>query len=96
MPRAELAQAVQEIVIAHSRMRPTHIEDGVTLGADLGFDSLAFLLTISDLETRLGFSFPLERAHELVDISLGGLVDLVAREGGRSVRPPGVNKIGHA
>jgi len=77
-------------------MRPTHMEDSVTLGADLGFDSLAFLLTISDLETRLGFCFPLERVHELVDISFGELVDLVAREGGRSLRPPGGHKIGLA
>lgn len=80
MSDVELVAAIRGIVLKHSRIRLAQISEGHTLARDLGFDSLAFLLTLSDLEDRLRFPFPLERVDELRDISFGDLVRLVSDE----------------
>jgi len=71
---------IREIVRAHSRIDVAEILDSHVLTRDLGFDSLAFLLTLSDLEDRLRFRFPLEEVDHLRDISVAGLSRLVAAE----------------
>jgi acyl carrier protein len=80
MFEADLAAAVRRIVMRHSQIPHVHLQDGHILARDLGFDSLAFLLTLTDLEEGLRFRFPLERVGELRDLSVGELVRLVARE----------------
>jgi len=71
---------VREIVRAHARIDVAEILGGHILTRDLGFDSLAFLLTLSDLEDRLRFRFPLAEVDRLRDISVADLVRLVAAE----------------
>ena len=85
MTRVELTTAVRDIVRSHARIAVPEIEDRQILSRDLGFDSLAFLLTLSDLEDRLRFRFPLEEVDRLRDISVADLVRLVAAQGGEAL-----------
>ena len=80
MNEPELEAALAGIVIKNSRVQVKSVAREQCLAADLGFDSLAFLLTIGDLEERFGIAFPLERIEELSDITFGELVGLVRRE----------------
>jgi acyl carrier protein len=68
---------VRAIVSQHSRVPIEPVEASHRLAADLGFDSLAFLLTLSDLEDRVGFHFPVDDDDNLRDISVGELERLV-------------------
>jgi acyl carrier protein len=83
------AATVRQIVRAHARIDLAEILDGHVLTRDLGFDSLAFLLTLSDLEDRLRFRFPLEEVDRLRDISVAELVRLVETEHAPAGREPG-------
>ena len=86
MTESSRVAAVREIVRAHSRVDVPELLDSQILTRDLGFDSLAFLLALSDLEDRLRFRFPLEEVDRLRDISVGDLVRLVvARASGLDV-----------
>ena len=76
---------VREIVRAHARIDVGDILESHVLTRDLGFDSLAFLLALSDLEDRLGFRYPLEDVDGLRNISLGDLVRLVGTQGGEAL-----------
>lgn len=87
MTEVEWAATVRQIVVAHSRIDVAEIHETHVLARDLGFDSLAFLLTLADLEERLRFRFPLEEVDRLRDISVGDLVRLVAAH--RSGQPLG-------
>ncbi len=78
MSPAQLSAELREIVQRHSRIRPERVLDHHVLARDLGFDSLAFLLTLTDLETRYRFDFPLELIDELQNLSFGELRGLVA------------------
>ncbi len=80
MEDADVVEAVRSIVQKHSRVPVPRVLAGHVLTRDLGFDSMAFLLLLSDLEARLQVVFPLERIDELRDISFEGLARLVARE----------------
>jgi len=80
MTRLELTAMVREIVRSHARIAVAEIDDRQILSRDLGFDSLAFLLTLSDLEDRLRFRFPLENVERLRDVSFGELVHLIASQ----------------
>ena len=80
MPDIDMVATIRDIVRAHSRNGVTEIRDRDILASDLGFDSLAFLLTLSELEERLRFRFPLEDVDRLRDISVGDLVRLVAAQ----------------
>ncbi len=75
---------VREIVRAHARIDVGEILESHVLTRDLGFDSLAFLLALSDLEDRLRFRFPLEDVDGLRDISVAELVRLVGAQGGEA------------
>lgn len=85
MKDTDLGEVVRTVVARHSRIRVDPIERSHRLAADLGFDSLAFLLTLSDLEDRIGFRLPEGEGESLQDISVGELERLV-----REVRVPGV------
>jgi len=76
---------VREIVRAHARIDVLDVLETHVLTRDLGFDSLAFLLALSDLEDRLRFRFPLEEVDRLRDISVADLVRLVAAQGGEAL-----------
>ena len=78
MTEFEWAATVREIVVAHSRIDVAELDESHVLARDLGFDSLAFLLTLADLEEKLHFRFPLEEVDHLRDISVGDLVRLIA------------------
>ncbi len=78
MPDVDLVAAIRQIVTKHCRIRLAEIQDRHTLARDLGYDSLAYLLTLSDLEDRFKFHYPLEKVDELRDISFRDLVRLVA------------------
>jgi acyl carrier protein len=85
MTESDRASIVRQIVREHARIDAGDPHDGQVLTRDLGFDSLAFLLTVSDLEGRLGFRFPLEQVDRLREISVADLVSLVA---GAAAAPP--------
>lgn len=93
MEDVDVVEAVRSIVHKHSRVPVPRVGDGHVLTRDLGFDSMAFLLLLNDLEDRLQVAFPLERIDELRDLSFQDLARLVARE--RALRhgsrdePPG-------
>ena len=87
MTRIELTAAVRDIVRSHARIAVPEIDDRQILTRDLGFDSLAFLLTLSDLEDRFRFRFPLENVDHLREVSFGELVHLVAAQGMNGVTP---------
>ena len=74
---ASTLAAVREIVRAHARVQVPEILETHVLARDLGFDSLAFLLTLGDIEDRLRFRFPLEEVDRLRDISVGELARLI-------------------
>lgn len=78
MPAVDSDQ-IHQIIRTHARIKPDIIERDHVLTRDLGFDSLAFLLAVSDLEDRVGFTFPLERVEELSQITVGELLALVSR-----------------
>ena len=75
---------VRKIVGAHARIDVGELLDRHVLTRDLGFDSLAFLLTLSDLEDRLRFRFPLDDVDSLRDITVADLVRLVGAQGGET------------
>ena len=77
MDEAQLEAALAEITHKHARLEVATIQSGHALSADLGYDSLAFLMLLSDLEDRFNVEFPLERIEELQDVTFGQLVELV-------------------
>jgi acyl carrier protein len=81
---AQIADPLREIILRHARLPIETIDDNTRLAADLGFDSLAFLLTISDLEAAFGMTFPLEHVDDLRDVNFKDLVRIVARQSDRS------------
>ncbi len=83
MPEVDPSSPIHQIILAHARIRPATIEAGHVLTRDLGFDSLAFLLALTDLEERIGFHFPLERVDELAGITVGEFFALVGSGNGR-------------
>lgn len=76
----DVAAILKEIVIKNSRYPDVTVSDEQRLAGDLGFDSLAFLLTVTDLEKKFQFTFPLEELDDFSDLSFGELVRLVRQE----------------
>lgn len=72
--------ALRAIVIKNSRLPIKTVDDEAFLVADLGFDSLAFLMTLSDLEDKFRIVLPVEKVDEFKDLSFRELVSLVAKE----------------
>ena len=77
MDEAQLEAALAEIAHKHARLEVAAVQPGHALSADLGYDSLALLMLLSDLEDRFKLEFPLERIEELQDVTFGQLVELV-------------------
>ena len=73
---------LREIVARHRRLRGAPLEHRQTLAGDLGFDSLAFLMLLTDLEQAFGLEFPVERIDELQHLTFGDLVRLVGERVG--------------
>ena len=78
--RSMVDAVLREIVVRNSRLRIESIRDGDTLAGDLGFDSFAFLMALTDLERSLDFHLPLERIEELRALSFRELVTFVHSE----------------
>lgn len=85
MSPTELRSALESIVVRNSRLKLTSVEDDHRLAVDLGFDSLAFLLAVGDLETHLKIDFPLDRIDDLRDLTFRDLIGIVAAERSRHV-----------
>lgn len=68
---------LREIVARHRRLRGEPLRGELRLASDLGFDSLAFLMLLTDLEQAFGLEFPVERIDELQDLTFDDLVLLV-------------------
>ena len=79
MVKEEAAGAIRAIVLEHARVRVDAIRDDHRLTADLGFDSLAFLMTVADVEELFAIHFPLEGAGDLDHVTLGDFVGQVQR-----------------
>ena len=76
----ELRGALEAIVMRNSRLDLRAVRDDHRLAADLGFDSLAFLLAVGDLESNLKVSFPLERIDDLRNLTFRDLVQVVSEQ----------------
>lgn len=68
------------IVVRNSRLKLEAVNDDHRLAGDLGFDSLAFLLAVGELESRLAVSFPLDRIDDLRELTFRDLVRVVAEQ----------------
>ena len=75
---------LKQILIKNSALRIRSIGADDSLTEDLGFDSLAFLLTLSDLEDRFRVAFPVEKVKDLRSLRFKDLVNFVHRELARS------------
>jgi acyl carrier protein len=73
-----LATLVGQILLKHAHRKPGSLREEHVLTRDLGFDSLAFLLTVSDLEDRLGWSIRLDEVEDLHAVTFGGVLRLVS------------------
>ncbi len=80
MSPTELRRTLESIVIRNSRLKLTGVEDGHRLAVDLGFDSLAFLLAVGDLESQLAITFPLDRIDDLREMTFRDLIGIVSEE----------------
>lgn len=80
MDTRELEDVLRAIIVKNAGIPLETISDDQNLVRDLGFDSLAFILSLADLEQRLGVTISPERAEELAELSFRELVELVARE----------------
>lgn len=80
MDQPQLETTLKQILIKNSVFPIKSISDGDSLAEDLGFDSLAFLVTVSDLEEGLSFAFPVEKVNDLKTLSFGDLVRIVRAE----------------
>ncbi len=76
MGEVEIALAVRTAIGKHARWHVPQLGDNQILTRDLGFDSLALLLAVTDVEERLGFNFPVEEVSDLQSVSVGDVVRL--------------------
>jgi acyl carrier protein len=83
MSPTELRRTLESIVVRNSRLKLTGVEDGQRLAVDLGFDSLAFLLAVGDLESELAITFPLDRIDDLREMTFRDLIGIVSAERNR-------------
>ncbi len=79
MDRAEVDAALRRIVVKNSALPIRSIAAEDSLTADLGFDSLALLTTLGDLEEQFGVPFPVEEVDELQNLRFADLVGFVER-----------------
>ena len=77
MEREPLADVLREIVRKHAAFAVGAIAEDDLVTGDLGLDSLGLLLSLGDVEERLGFSFPMERLGDVRELRFGAFVDLV-------------------
>jgi acyl carrier protein len=77
MERSDIERTLKEIVLKNSRLKVASVSTEDTLTGDLGFDSLAFLTLISDLEETFGIPFPVEDVDEWKDVSFGRLAEMI-------------------
>jgi acyl carrier protein len=80
MDERDVEAALRAILVKNAGIPLSSVADDQVLGRDLGFDSLAFVLTLADVEARLGVRIPPERGEELKDLTFRELVALVRRE----------------
>ena len=80
----EAAGAIRAIVLEHARVRVDALRDDHRLTADLGFDSLAFLMSVADVEELFAIHFPLEGAGDLDHVTLGDFIQQIRRVRARS------------
>lgn len=78
MEYGEIRGTIETIVLKRSRLTLEAVRDEHRIAEDLGFDSLAFLMAVMDLERDLGVSVPLERIDDLRDFTFRNLVDFAA------------------
>ena len=83
MPVKDTVETVVRTIVEHARIRPPEVQEHHVLTRDLGFDSLAMLLTLGDLEQRLGFEYPVERLDDLSTISVAELIGMVRVDSAR-------------
>ncbi len=77
MNAAELSATIHDILLKHAKIPVESIATDDQLVRDLGFDSLAFVLALTDVELRVGLKFPLDHVDELAHITFAELLALV-------------------
>ena len=87
-----LAEELRRILARHAPIKGVAITPELRITRDLGFDSMAYLQTVTDLEDRLGIRLPYEAIDAMQDITFSELVGLVEselRKGGGAGPGPG-------
>jgi acyl carrier protein len=84
MEPMNVEDTLRKIVRKNSRLEVDRISGEDTLAGDLGFDSLAFLMLLSDLEATFRVSIPVEKVEDLRDLSFQELVRLVTAKSGQA------------
>jgi acyl carrier protein len=80
MDDPKLEAILRAIVIKNAGIPIETVSDDQVLTEDLGFDSLAFVLSLADLEEKLGVAFPPQRVDQLGSMTFREIVDLVRGE----------------
>lgn len=73
----ELESKLRSIVLQHSRIKAREATAESVLTRDLGFDSMAFLLTVSDIDEEYAVELEIEKIEDLANLTFGQLCDLV-------------------
>ena len=72
-----MEEFLRAAVIKNAHAPPHKVVPRAMLAADLGCDSLAFLLILTGIEEKFGIVMPVEDMDELRDITFERLVELV-------------------
>ena len=100
MDQQQLEDALRQILIKNSALRIKSIAEDDSLAGDLGFDSLAFTMALSDLEDKFQVKFPVEKVDDLEVLRFRDLVGIVreqlsAKETATPVVTEQHNRAGH-
>ena len=76
----QLNSLVTEIVLRNSRLPIEHLAQEQVLGGETGHDSLALIRALTEIEDRLGITFPVEEVEEITELSHGELLRLVREQ----------------
>lgn len=77
MERRRIEKCLKDIIRRNSRFELESIEADQLLARDLGFDSLALVLALSEAESAFEVNIPMEDLGSFHDLSFGGLVSMI-------------------
>ncbi len=90
---ARIRDAIRRILLRHARYPARELPEDQPLAPLLGFDSLALLLSVCDIEAELGVRVAVERIETLESLTFAQVVGLVGSgdHGPAPSRPAGAS-----